>query len=531
MTRPNVLLIMTDQQRADHLGCMGNSIVRTPHIDGLAGGGVRFDSFYVVNPICQPNRATIMTGRYPSSHGVRCNGIPLSMNARTFVHVLKDAGYRTALIGKSHLQNITGLPPAIDPPGPGPYEHLDGRLREAEDRGLVGDQYEAENTRMWRADPDRVLPCPYYGFDHVELCTMHGDMVSGHYERWLLDRHNDPDSLRGPQNALDKGNISTPRAWRTAVPEELYPTRYIAERTCARIDAMASTDNDAPFFIKCSFPDPHAPFTPPGKYWSMYDPDDIPLPDSFGMGSSPVIDHMRRLRAENADSRDGELPFAVSEREAQEAIALTYGMITMIDDAVGTILARLAANNLLDNTLIIFTSDHGDEMGDHGILQKGPLHYRGSVRVPMIWTDPDIRHRGGASIGGLGSSVDLAQTLLARLNLPQPYGMQGVDLCPLIEGLETDMRDSVYLEDDRERIYLGFTEPQRLRSLITRTHRLTVSYPMDWVELFDLEDDPMEIRNLWDTPSCEGLQHDMLYRLIRASVLNGEKLPFLTGMA
>ena len=522
---------MTDQQRADHLGCMGNDILKTPNLDRIAAHGVRFDRFYVVNPICQPNRASIATGRYPSSHGVRCNGIPLSNDARTYVHVLRDAGYQTVMVGKSHLQNITGLPATLKPQGKGPFEYLGDQVRDADERRLTGDDYEAENTQLWKKDPDRYFPLPFYGFDRVDLCTMHGDEVSSHFERWIRDRHPNPESLRGPDNALPKGNISTPRAWRTAMPEELYPTTFIAERTCAHIDRIATGENDAPFFIKCSFPDPHAPFTPPGKYWSMYDPDDMPVPASFGKGTSPVLEHMRRVHADSSDKRAVELPFAVTEREAQEALALTYGMISMIDDAVGRILDRLEAQGLLDSTIIVYMSDHGDEMGDHGIMQKGPLHYRGSVRVPFIWSDPDNGSQAGTLSDELGSSVDFAQTLLSRLGLAQPYGMQGVDLAPAISGVEQDLRDYVYLEDDRERIYLGFDQPQRLRTLITKTHRLTVFNPMDWSEMFNLQDDPGEIENLWDIPAHRDMRAALVEQLLHAGISCGERLPFLKGMA
>ncbi|MCC0080515.1 MAG: sulfatase-like hydrolase/transferase [Rhodobacter sp.] len=531
MKRPNVLLIMTDQQRADHLGCMGNSILRTPNIDRIARRGVRFEDCHVVNPICQVNRASIMTGRYPSSHRVRCNGIPLSQDARTYADVLRDAGYRTVMIGKSHLQNITGLPPVIDPPGKGPYERRDGRLVEGEERHLDGPEYDAESTPLWQDDPDRGMPAPYYGFDVAEVCTMHADQVSGAYERWLLDRCNDPDSLRGPVNALDKGTITTPRAWRTRMPEELYPTTYVAERTIAHIDRMTADGDDRPFLIKCSFPDPHAPFTPPGRYWSMYDPDAMPVSESFGKGTSPVIEHMRKTLADGTDKRNGELPFAVTEREARESLALTYGMIAMIDDAVGRILDRLEELGVMDNTIVVFMSDHGDEMGDHGIMQKGPLHYRGSTRVPFLWSDPAYPSRAGASVPGLASSIDFAQTLLQRLDLAEPYGMQGVSLLPLIDGTEAEVRDHIYMEDDRERIYLGFTEPQRLRTVLTHDHRLTVYDPLPWTEMFDLTQDPGENTNLWDDPGQAALRSRMLELMVHAAIRSGERLPFLTGAA
>src|SRR5438270_10919745 len=116
--RPNFLFIITDQHRADHLGCYGNSVLRTPNIDGLAHNGTRFDNFYVATPVCMPNRATLMTGRMPSLHRVRSNGIPLSLAANTFVDALRASGYETALVGKSHLQNFTGRPPILTRPPP-----------------------------------------------------------------------------------------------------------------------------------------------------------------------------------------------------------------------------------------------------------------------------------------------------------------------------------------------------------------------------------------------------------------------------
>jgi len=225
------------------------------------------------------------------------------------------------------------------------------------------------------------------------------------------------------------------------------------------------------------------------------------------------------------------LPFAVTEREAQESLALTYGMIAMIDDAVGRILDRLEELGVMDNTIIVFMSDHGDEMGDHGIMQKGLLHYRGSTRVPFLWSDPAYPSRAGALVPGLASSIDFAQTLLQRLDLAEPYGMQGVSLLPLIDGSETEVRDHIYMEDDRARVYLGFTEPQRLRTVLTHSHRLTVYDPLPWTEMFDLTRDPRENTNLWDAPDQAALRSRMLELMVHAAIQSGERLPFLTGAA
>ena len=178
MAKPNFLLIMTDQQRADHVGCYGNPAVRTPCIDRIAEDGVRFERFYVASPVCMPNRATLMTGRMPSLHGVRHNGIPLSVDHVTFVELLAAAGYETALVGKSHLQNMTGKPPMqrfVSAPGKLPPPE---GLREANRRLRIGSAYENENDSAWKSASHHVS-LPFYGFQHARICTDHGDLVGG----------------------------------------------------------------------------------------------------------------------------------------------------------------------------------------------------------------------------------------------------------------------------------------------------------------------------------------------------------------
>lgn len=498
--KPNFLFIITDQHRADHLGCYGNAVVRTPHIDRLAASGTRFERFYVATPICMPNRATLMTGRMPSLHGVRHNGIPLSLEATTFVDVMAAAGYSTALIGKCHLQSINdGLPvigiPELDPDKTRPP----GTLREAQ-KGNSG-RYDQELPSTWAREPDFELELPYYGFRHVELCIKHADQVVGHYDRWLRARHPEPDSLRGVDHQFPGNEYQAPQAWRTRVPEELYPTNYVAERTMAFLDEHASSGRAEPFFLQCSFPDPHHAFTPPGRYWNLYDPAQITLPNSFHRGENPVPPHLSRLyeeRDRGEANRNGQRGFAVTEREAREAIALTYGMITMIDDAIGRIRDRLETLGLADNTVIVFTSDHGDFMGDHQLLLKGALHYRGLVRVPFIWFDPSQSRRGVVN-PGLCGTLDLPSTMLQRAGLEGHNGMQGVSLLRAMDGSDTGY-DSLLVEEHQRRGYMGFDNNFRVRSLITRDRRLTLYEGADWGELYDLENDPDEMRNLWDEP-------------------------------
>ena len=186
---PNVLFVITDQQRADHAGFMGNPVVRTPHLDELAERGTVFESAWVANPVCMPNRCSIMTGRMPSSHGVIFNDRSLEWTANTHVRAFRAAGYRTALLGKAHLQHgMSRNSMAIAPGGPSVEASF----------GAGWDEWE-HDERYWDEAP--VLPEDFYGFDHVELSIDHGARVSGHHYRWAVDRGADPTHLRVPQTA------------------------------------------------------------------------------------------------------------------------------------------------------------------------------------------------------------------------------------------------------------------------------------------------------------------------------------------
>lgn len=514
--RPNFLFIITDQHRADHLSCYGNPVLRTPNIDGLAARGTRFDRFYTATPICMPNRATLMTGRMPSLHGARHNGIPLALTATTFVEIMRAAGYDTALIGKCHLQSISGGVPTIGMPESDPNKlRAPKHLREADRTWLTHGRYDQELRSTWRGDPHFELTLPYYGFSHVELAVGHGDEVTGHYERWLNARHGDSDSLRGRKNQLPGNSYIAPQAWRTRVPEELYPSSYVAERTIAYLEQHVP-DNANPFFMQCAFPDPHHPFTPPGRYWDMYDPANIPLPSSFNPGEHPLPPHLQQLYIEREQvkaNRDGQRTFAITERETREAIALTYGMITMIDDAIGRILRCLKASGLAESTVVIFTADHGDFMGDHQLLLKGALHYQGLVRVPFIWSDPKAKNSGLAN-SGLCGTIDLAPTILDRAGLEGHNGMQGVNLLDAVEGGATG-HDSIVIEEHQRRGYMGLKDNFRARSLITQDHRLTLYEGIDWAELYDLSNDRVEIRNLWGDPRAANKRHELTEKLAR----------------
>jgi arylsulfatase A-like enzyme len=527
--RPNFLFIITDQQRADHLGCYGNPLVQTPNIDGLAKSGTRFDRFYVATPICMPNRATLMTGRMPSLHGSRHNGIPLSLTATTFVDILRAAGYDTGLIGKCHLQSISDAIPKIGMPDPDPDRlPLPEHLSEADKTWPLHGRYDQELPSTWRDEPDFEPTLPYYGFDHVELTIGHGDKTVGHYERWLKARHPDPASLRGAQNQLPGNDYIAPQAWRTRIPEELYSTSYVAERMIAFLERHAAGGRK-PFFLQCSFPDPHHPFTPPGKYWNMYEPKSITLPASFNPGERRIPSHLKKLygdREAGKSNKDGVRVFAITEGEAREAIALTYGMITMIDDAIGRVLSQLKTLGLDSNTVVVFTTDHGDFMGDHQLLLKGSLHYCGLIRVPFIWSDFASERKDLAN-SALCGTLDLARTILERAGLTGHNGMQGKSLLPAVEG-ESTVHDSLVIEEHQRRGYMGFENNFRARSLITEDFRLTFYEGAEWGELYDFSNDPHELNNLWDDPKSKHLRAELFEKLARKMMELADTSPVAT---
>jgi arylsulfatase A-like enzyme len=514
--RPNFLFIITDQHRADHLGCTGNPIVQTPNIDSIAQKGKRWDRFYVANPICMPNRASIMTGRMCSSHGARHNGIPLSKDHTTFVELLRDAGYRTGLIGKSHLQSFTGLPATNR------YEVAEGvsapsaHLRDAVKNDRHGPEYDLEVVPKWDRPLQDRIDGDFYGFEHVAIAADHADRASGDYLLWARAQRSDFDNLVGPENALPDNRIEAPQAWRTAVPEELYSTNWIADQSEAWLTDRA--EGDAPFFLQMSFPDPHHPFTPPGKYWDMYDPADIPLPATFGKGDLPPLQAMRAALESGADARDNQSPFAVTEDEARAIIALTYGMITMIDDAIGRVLKRLETLGLAEDTVVIFTSDHGDYMGDHGLMLKLLLHYQGITRVPFIWHDPQ-RPAQGQIEPGLASSIDIAPTILARAGI-QPYnGIQGRDLHNSVSP------EAVIIEEDSQRTMTGFDRPQRVRTVVTETYRMSLREGEDWDELYDLSADPGETKNIYDEKAGSAARHALSEIMLRRMIELQDRSP------
>jgi arylsulfatase A-like enzyme len=524
-SRPNFILFITDQHRADFLGCSGHPILRTPHIDSIAAQGTAFDRFYVASPVCMPNRASLMTGRMPSVHGVRCNGIPLSVNSVTFVDLLRDAGYHTALVGKSHLQNFTGWPPvAKRPPARPGYREPAVEHREAMRTGLDHPRYEQETPEFWAHENARVAT-PFYGFDHVTLVRAHGDDAGGDYDRWLNERDPKARRLLGPNNSLPHDYIC-PQAYRTAIPEDLYATSFLGERAAAFLEQA-----QAPFFLMVSFPDPHHPFNPPGKYWNMYAPSDFAVPEAYLRNDWTPPQHVRAILQERDAGKAnlaGMSTIAVSSREAQEARALTCGMISCIDDAIGRVLRALDRSAKRQDTVVIFTSDHGDHLGDHRLLLKGAEQYQSITRVPFIWSDPQagtLPRRTNA----LASTIDIAATVLERARIEPFSGMQGRSVAPALAG--GNGRDCVFIQYDHQVLNVASGAPPRVHTLIDNRYRLSVFGGTQWGELYDLVDDPGEFENLWSEPAHAATRARLMEQLAFTEIEHIDRVPLPTRRA
>jgi arylsulfatase A-like enzyme len=508
----NVIFFITDQQRADHLGCAGNPIVKTPHIDELASQGVLFTNGYVANPTCMPNRASIMTGQYPNTC-VRSFGVNLPEDVPTFSGTLRSEGFATKAIGKMHI-NFWFRKVYDDVRS---AEYIPGWLNPATHKSMV------EN-----------FPTPFYGFDEVDLVVGHGDSCNGHYEDWLAERSPETlETLRGLG-----GRILGQLYRESPVPEELYPTSYLTDRAVDFLDRYAAGKlGSEPFLLKVSYPDPHHPCTPPGRYARMYRPEDIALPPSFGdveavrshpyLGQRLDLPGLRNMMFRTSD-----------EEEVRHFTSHTYGMISMIDDSVGAILAALDRHGLTDDTIIVYTSDHGDMMGDHGMVLKGWLPYQGVLHIPMIFKVPGMAKAGSVS-DALVSSVDIAPTLLNLCDVDrdrQPPDMQGIDITPMLEDPSRRLRDCCLAEIDENDTGLADKMPGsratagRLKYLITERYSLTVYGGIPgYGDLFDRHEDPHELKNLWH--SHPDLRAELVERLLFEVIEQQSMYPRKQAMA
>ena len=205
-------------------------------------------------------------------------------------------------------------------------------------------------------------------------------------------------------------------------------------------------------------------------------------------------------------------------------------MIAMIDDAVGTVLDTLDHLGLSDNTILMFTSDHADLLGDHGMVLKGPFHYQGLIRVPFLWSDPHARPTS-ATCDRVGGTVDMGPTILDRAGIEPFNGIQGRSMLPLMSHTEVDWRRGIIVEEEQHHGVLGFNEPMRLNSLITDRHRMTLYHGLEWGELYDLEEDPYECTNLWDSHNARELRRELMEIMAYERMALVDRSPFPTRLA
>ena len=479
----NVLFITSDQQRGDCYGFEGRKI-KTPHLDRLAREGTRFSACITPNLVCQPSRASILTGLLPCTHGVSDNGIDLDkrFEKESFAAAFGRAGYRTGFIGKAHFATshtfkATGTP-------------------------------ECRNT-----DQPQDWTGPYMGFEHVEL------MVEGHnhwppmkpprgqhYERWFHRNGRGEELQRLYETQLEPRSTAM-QTFHSALPSAFHNSTWIGDRT---IELLSKVKGQS-FCIWASFPDPHHPFDAPDPWSRMHHPDEVDLPPERTLdlerrpwwhrqsleGKPQIVPHLAKIREEYS-----RIPVH-SDRQLRELIANYYGMISLIDHNVGRILLHLEQLGLSENTLIVYSTDHGDWLGDHGLILKGPMAYEGLLRVGLLLQGPGIQKN------------KVVKDPVSTLDLPATFAdYAGVDFHPkhsrslkkLIQG--NDGRDFAYSEWDLRASRSGVDLD--LRTVRTKTHKLTVDLRSGAGEMYDLVNDPHEMENIFESSKKKSELMDMI---------------------
>ncbi len=481
--QPNVLFIICDQLRADHLGFAGNTVVRTPNIDRLAGRSVVFERAYVANGLCMPNRSSIMTGQMPSSHGAIFNDRSLDPANNTFVRRLREAGYATSLVGKSHFQHGTSRE-TVRPLGNGP-----GRISPYERGWDTFEHWERYTTG------ETVAPEDYYGFSRIELALGHGAQVEGHHWQWAVANGADPDVLAtgiDPEAPIPGRSEHWWQVSPAPYAEEFHSTNFITEKAidCMREGAVAGQ----PWMVWCSYPDPHQPMMIPEPWFSRHAPSDMELPATFDDLGADWAPHLHAIR--NSDALPmwaaNPRPFGPTREQALDAIAATYGMIEAIDAGVGQLLTTIDELGADGDTVVVFTTDHGDMMGDHGLMLKVAMHYQGVIRTPLTIKAPGYEPGRTRS---LSSSIDLPHTILDLCGVPDFQGMQGTSLTPVLADPSSAVRDAVYVEEDFPRFDPRAPNPEHTRTIVTADARYTRDSAGNET-LYDLDGDPDELVNL-----------------------------------
>ena len=497
-SRPNILFITADQQHYNALG-VTNPEIKTPALDRLAREGTHYTRAYCPNPTCSPTRASLITGLYPSAHGCWSIGVKLPEDVPTVGDLFQANGYESILIGKAHFQPLASQPGMVS----------------IESQPLMRD------LDFWRE-----FHGPWYGFAHVETGRMHANEshAGQHYALWMEEKgltnwrdyfvdwpHRADDKYTGPYYIRD--------ALTWDLPEEYHHSHWVGERTIANMQRCVAEDK--PFFLWASFFDPHPPYVVPEPWASMYDPAML-TPGHYTEGEfDDMPPHFARTQQAKPDWTEyqekggsglhGFQSHLHTDAEIRRSLAAYYGMTSLIDYEVGRILDYLDQAGLAENTLVVYTTDHGHFMGQHGLIAKGAFHYEDLIRVPMLVRQPGTVPAGQTSTA-LQSLVDYPQTFLAAAGIEAPGAMQGVNQLAVWQGQQATARDWALVENRHNPTTV------HLRTLIEERYKITVYRNADYGELFDLQTDPGELHNRWADPAYQAVKAQLLLKFVQAEI-------------
>ncbi|MDD9910063.1 MAG: sulfatase-like hydrolase/transferase [Ahrensia sp.] len=488
MKRPNILLISADQQRADCFGFEGRAI-QTPHLDQLAANGTHFAACITPCVVCQPARASILTGQLCRTNGVHDNGIDLdpAIGEKGFAGALAASGYDTAFFGKAHFSTYHTFEPTGTP-----------------------------ECIASSASYDEAWNGPYMGFDHVEMMLVGHNWFlpekpprGQHFERWYY-----ADGRGDEKNALYRANAGDTKqaaqTWHSKLPTAWHNSTWTADRA---IDWIKSRSHETPFCAWVSFPDPHHPFDCPEPWSRLHDPAKVDLPSNRKRSfegrpwwHEAVLTSEPTGSAQSADIRKSYSRIVEqSDEQLREIIANTYGQIGLIDHQVGRLMIALQEAGITEDTLVVYISDHGDWLGDHGLILKGPMHYEGVLRVPMIWSGPGVPK--GKRVEDPVSTLDLAATFCDYAHATALLDQHGESLRPLIETNEAHRdiaRNEWELLPTRAGVALS------LRTVRSKTHKLTYDLQSGAGEMYDLVADPHELTNIFDHPAAAEIRETLM---------------------
>lgn len=439
--RPNIILIMTDQQRFDTIAEHGHSHMHTPNLDRLAKEGVSFSNCHITAASCVPSRASLFTGYYPHTTGVLENEAAWS---KGWVQDLKNSGYACVNVGKMHTNPFLA------------------------DAGF-SERFNVENK-------DRYLQGRWY-FDEWDKALAANGLVKQQREHYRL--RDDYGTRLG--------------AFEWELPEELHSDVFVGNFAKWWLDTRPTVE---PLFMQIGFPGPHPPYDPTQRFIDIYkDRDDIPMPVVTPQDMAGQPSYMEEKRVHDSQVDHDSVLWNAGRTDGDERLmrAYYYANVTMIDERVGEIMEALERNGYMDDTVVIFTSDHGDCLGDHGLSQKWSM-YDSVTRVPTIVWAPN-RFRQGATVDGLCQLFDIGPTILELAGLEPAEDMEARSLVPALTGDDWAPRETVYCEQAGDVAMTG-------ADFITmvRNERWKLVHLMGSTEgqLFDLENDPDEMTNLWD---------------------------------